>query len=250
MAERVEAGERRWPWSLWRASRRADVDKVLQQFPYVQNYQQLVSLEYHLLHALGADFSQIIFLGSGPLPLSSLLLAKDHLQGTRSAPCTIINIDQDLPSLTVGACLTSSVLGVPLSQSLSMTLPTRQPLTISSLHYSALSIPTPTLSSATVLILAALVGLSPAEKNDVLFYLLRRLPVGAYVLLRSAEGLRGLVYPVVDVEGLLRGAEEKGVGVREVSGFGEGGWDFGKGLPCFSESSCWSLIRKIRSSIA
>lgn len=230
--EGAEVGREGWPWSVWRApvANKHDLKKALQHFPYLKNYQQLVSLEYHLLLSLGADFSQIIFLGSGPLPLSSLLLANDHLQQhAQSTSCAIINIDQDLPSLTLGARLTSSILGGPLSSSLSLSIPTTRGLTISSISHSALSIPSTILASTTVLILAALVGLSPAEKNEILLYLLRHLPVGAFVLLRSAEGLRGLVYPVVDVEGLLSGAEERRIAVKEVRGFGEGRCDVDEG---------------------
>lgn len=227
----AETGGRGWPWSVWRApvANKHDVKKALQHFPYLKNYQHLVSLEYHLLLSLGADFSQTIFLGSGPLPLSSLLLASDHLQHAQSTSCAIINIDQDLPSLTLGARLTSSILGGPLSSSLSLAVPTRHGVTLAFISHSALAIPPAILTSTSVLILAALVGLSPAEKNEILLYLLRHLPVGAFVLLRSAEGLRGLVYPVVDVEGLLSGAEERRIAVKEVRGFGEGRCDVDEG---------------------
>jgi hypothetical protein len=48
-------------------------------FPYYQNYIQLTRLEYHVLVGLGADPRHVGFVGSGPLPLSSSILAADYI---------------------------------------------------------------------------------------------------------------------------------------------------------------------------
>lgn len=178
-------------------------------------------MEYHLLLSVGADFSQIIFLGAGPLPLSSLLLARDHLNRRLGAQnSTIINVDQGEEALELGADLTSAVLGVQLdsSQSLSLVPTLSQSHTaISFVHSTASAIPPSALASTKILILAALVGLTPRDKTQLLVGLLKHLPVRAHILLRSADGLRGLVYPQVDEEGLLRACEEAGVRVKVVS---------------------------------
>lgn len=48
-------------------------------FPYYENYQQLTRLEHNFLIGLGALPRFCLFIGSGPLPLTSALLAQEHL---------------------------------------------------------------------------------------------------------------------------------------------------------------------------
>lgn len=54
-------------------------------------------------------------------------------------------------------------------------------------------------SSFDVVFLAALVGMRSCEKVEVLRGLRRRLRVGCLVVVRSARGLRGVLYPVSEI---------------------------------------------------
>ena len=53
-----------------------------------------------------------------------------------------------------------------------------------------------------VVFLAALVGMDEEEKARVLGHLERYMTPGAVLLVRSAHGARGFLYPVVDISGI------------------------------------------------
>ncbi|KAF2730940.1 hypothetical protein EJ04DRAFT_472874, partial [Polyplosphaeria fusca] len=79
---------------------------ALQKFPYHENYQALCAVETYLLTPfLPSPPKNITFIGSGPLPLSSI-----HLSQTFPA-AHVWNLDRDAPALTAGHSLCAA-LGV------------------------------------------------------------------------------------------------------------------------------------------
>ncbi|CAA6669145.1 unnamed protein product [Spirodela intermedia] len=109
----------------------------LSLFPYYANY--------------------VAFVGSGPLPLTSIVLAKDHLTAA-----SFHNYDIDPAANAMAARL--------------VTHPLRE---------------------YDVVFLAALVGMDQQEKERVVEHLARYMAAGATLMLRSAHGARGFLYPVV-----------------------------------------------------
>jgi len=60
----------------------------------------------------------------------------------------------------------------------------------------------PAVASADVVVLAALVGPSPREKLEVLAAVTQRMRPGAFLVVRSAHGLRTLLYPPLHLDDL------------------------------------------------
>uniref|UniRef100_A0A0E0LQ25 Nicotianamine synthase n=1 Tax=Oryza punctata TaxID=4537 RepID=A0A0E0LQ25_ORYPU len=156
-------------------------------FPYFNNYIQLSHLEYGLLarHVPAPPPSRLAFLGSGPLPLSSLVLAARLLpaasfhnydicpEANRRAS-RLVRADRDLAARM--AFHTSDVADV-----------------------------TTELAAYDVVFLAALVGMAAEEKARMVEHLGKHMAPGAALVVRSAHGARGFLYPVVDPEEIRRG---------------------------------------------
>lgn len=56
--------------------------KTLSEFTYYMNYQKLTNLEYHLLLSQLSSLQKVLFVGSGALPLTAILLAKQGIKAT------------------------------------------------------------------------------------------------------------------------------------------------------------------------
>ena len=148
-------------------------------FPYYSNYLKLGLLEFTILsqHCTNVP-SKIAFVGSGPLPLTSIVLASNHLPST-----TLHNYDIDPLANSNAMRLVSS--DPDLSKR--MVFHTNDILDVSS-----------DLKDYEVVYLAALVGMDKEEKNRVIDHLAKYMAPGALLLLRSAHGARAFLYPVVD----------------------------------------------------
>ncbi|MQL77616.1 hypothetical protein Taro_010049 [Colocasia esculenta] len=157
-------------------------------FPYYDNYVKLGLLEYNLLseHLGGRSPARVAFLGSGPLPLTSIVLAKHHL------PSSLFhNYDID-PAANAMA--------------LRLVLPDPDLSGRMFFHTGDVMELTHPLRDYDVVFLAALVGLDAEAKARVVEHLARHMAPGAVLMLRSAHGARAFLYPVVD-PGSLRGFE-------------------------------------------
>jgi nicotianamine synthase len=171
----------------------ADFDNpldYLKLFPYFNNYILLSQLEYGLLarHVPGPPPARVAFVGSGPLPLSSLVLAARHLPAAsfdnydicgeaNDRARRLVRADDDLAARM--AFRTSDVADV-----------TRE------------------MAAYDVVFLAALVGMAAEEKARVVEHIGRHMAPGAALVVRSAHGARGFLYPVVDPEEIRRGGFE------------------------------------------
>ncbi|MFC5061495.1 nicotianamine synthase family protein [Actinomycetospora atypica] len=156
----------------------ADPRAELARFPYCGNYRDLTRLEHHTVSGVAdAPVRRVLFVGSGPLPLTSLLLAQEY-------GCRVDNVDIDPDAAALGAGLTAA-LGTP-----GLTF------RVGDVEDDA------EIDGYDLVYLAALAGLEPDAKLRLLAHLGRCLRPGTLVLARSAHALRALLYPVLDPESL------------------------------------------------
>ncbi|KAJ9181819.1 hypothetical protein P3X46_005873 [Hevea brasiliensis] len=148
-------------------------------FPYYSNYLKLVQLEFSML---SKNYSQvpnrIAFVGSGPLPLTSIILATKHL---RTACFHNYDIDPSANSKAL------QLISSDPNLSKRMFFHNANIMNVSS-----------SLKEYEVIFLAALVGMDKEEKVKVINHLAEHMAPGAILLLRSAFGARAFLYPVID----------------------------------------------------
>ncbi|KAI3525658.1 hypothetical protein L1887_04625 [Cichorium endivia] len=162
----------------------------LDLFPYYSNYLKLSRLEYDILNEHNSAQSwppkRVAFVGSGPLPLTSIVLASYHLKDT-----TFHNYDIDPLANSMASCLVAP--DPDLSQRMIF-------------HTTDIMDVTDELKEFDVIFLAALVGMDIDEKLKVVQHLAVYMTPGSILMLRSAHGARAFLYPVVDPQD-LRGFE-------------------------------------------
>lgn len=150
-------------------------------FPYLSNYLKLSLLEFTILtqhYTPQEPPTRIAFVGSGPLPLTSIVLATNHLTAA-----TFHNYDID-----------------PLANSMASRLISTNPDLSKRMffHTSDVMDVTSELKDYQVVFLAALVGMDKGEKIKVIDHLAKYMAPGATLMVRSAHGARAFLYPVVD----------------------------------------------------
>ncbi|KAJ3683047.1 hypothetical protein LUZ60_013274 [Juncus effusus] len=152
-------------------------------FPYYNNYIQLSQLEFDLLsqHVHVAP-TRVAFVGSGPLPLSLLILSARHMTSAR-----FHGYDLD-----------------PLATERASKLVKDDDEVAGRIEFRTADVMSLTnvLSSYDVVFLAALVGIEREEKGRVLDHLHKYMGAGSMLVVRSAHGARGFLYPVVMPEDL------------------------------------------------
>ncbi|PKI32022.1 nicotianamine synthase-like [Punica granatum] len=160
----------------------------LHLFPYYNNYLKLARLEFDLLsqHLTCGAPARVAFVGSGPLPLTTLVLAANHLNDT-----VFHNYDID-PSAN--------------SKALRLVLPDPDLSKRVLFHTDDIMNVTTALGDYDVVFLAALVGMAEEEKVRVIAHLANHMAPGAILVVRSAHGARAFLYPVIDPSD-LRGFE-------------------------------------------
>nr|XP_043624865.1 nicotianamine synthase-like [Erigeron canadensis] len=159
----------------------------LDVFPYYSNYIKLTRIEYDILIQYypaqdNGPPKRVAFVGSGPLPLTSIVLASYHLKDT-----IVHNYDIDPLANSMASCLVSS--DPDLSKR--MVFHTIDILDV-----------TDELKEYDVIFLAALVGMDIDEKVKVVQHLAKYMAPGSILMLRSAHGARAFLYPVVDPQDL------------------------------------------------
>nr|AWW17539.1 nicotianamine synthase [Triticum monococcum subsp. monococcum] len=155
----------------------------LGRLPYFDNYINLSKLENDLLAGHMAAPARVAFIGSGPLPFSSLFLATYHLPDTRFDNydrCSVANGR----AMKVGAADVRS----------------RMPF-----HTAEVADLTSELGAYDVVFLAALVGMTSEEKANTIAHLGKHMADGAVLVARSAHGARAFLYPVVELDDIGRG---------------------------------------------
>jgi nicotianamine synthase len=155
-----------------------DTKTLLASFPYHQNYIDLSNLEMSTLSTYlppNTAPKNVAFIGSGPLPLTSLCMLD------RYPAATVHNIDRDAAALSTSQTLCEK-LGYDR-------------MTFSCEDVTETSTST-TWEEFDVVFLAALVGCDTASKIGILASLSKKLKRGTLVVARSAKGLREVLYPV------------------------------------------------------
>lgn len=165
-----------------------DPNAELAEFPYLTNYRDLVRME---LAAVGAISTKpplrVALLGSGPLPLTGLVLAHDHQMH-------VLHVDRDLECLELGTA-TTEALGLG-SYVRCACADLESPDCVDILRAAG-------LPDADVVVLAALTGTDGRAKQQISARLAGLVRPDAVVLARSAARLRSLLYPVVTAEDLV-----------------------------------------------
>ncbi|KAK3352036.1 Nicotianamine synthase [Neurospora tetraspora] len=160
--------------------------KALQiDFPYFHNYVDLARLELSAIRAAmpTTELKKITFIGSGPLPLTSWCLLDEIRQTSDNTP-TITNIDMS-PSAIATSLHLNAVLG-PWGEEMEFFCGEAGSSSIS-------------LADSDVVYVAALVGLSQEDKEEIFLNVVRTMRPGALLVIRSAWGLRTCLYPEVSV---------------------------------------------------
>ncbi|AUX27403.1 nicotianamine synthase [Sorangium cellulosum] len=168
--------ERHWARRIAAAD---DPAAELRSFPYAANYEKLTRLELSGLRGVRDELPRrVLFIGSGPLPFTSILLAE-----RLGVPVSNIDVDEE-------ACAAARTLARRLG------LADR----LEFLCADALSCAD--LSEFDCVLLAALVGMNRREKGRLLHHLHGAMRPGALLLVRSSQRLRALLYPEVDIHGM------------------------------------------------
>jgi hypothetical protein len=145
----------------------------LERFPYAGNYRRLSRMELDLLATVtDRRPRRVAFVGSGPLPLTSLLVAAE-------LGVPVDNLDRDAEAVALGERVAAALGAAPLTFRLTDATDAD-------------------LREYDVVVLAALVGASGPEKRAILDHLAASMAPGAMLLARSARGVRSLLYPAID----------------------------------------------------
>nr|AWW17540.1 nicotianamine synthase [Triticum monococcum subsp. monococcum] len=162
---------------------------LLGRFPYFDHYINLSKLENDLLAGHMAAPARMAFIGSGPLPFSSLFLATYHLPDTR--------FDNYMDRCSVWA---NGRGAMKLVGAADVDVRSRMPF-----HTAEVADLTSELGAYDVVFLAALVGMTSEEKANIIAHLGKHMADGAVLVARSAHGARAFLYPVVELDDIGRG---------------------------------------------
>ncbi|MFC3032701.1 nicotianamine synthase family protein [Pseudoalteromonas fenneropenaei] len=141
-----------------------------EEYPYYLHYQRATALEINAIQALAdKPTQQVLMVGSGALPLTSLALANSGF--------TVDNLDISAADLSLGEQVCG---GVAKNQHMRF------------IHNDILQ--QTDLRQYDVIWLAALVG-DETIKNNILQHLFNHMQAGALLVIRTAFNLRTLLYP-------------------------------------------------------
>lgn len=146
----------------------------IKKFPYYQNYQKLVNYEISEITQCSLhNTHEILFVGSGPLPLSAILFSKINL-----------NIH----------CIDSNLKAVDISRKLVHKISANHLIRCS--HKNIYEIKD--FSGYQVIFLASLVGNDNSEKIDIINHITQYAKEETHIVLRDADGLVELIYPAIN----------------------------------------------------
>ncbi|TGO16064.1 hypothetical protein BTUL_0032g00260 [Botrytis tulipae] len=179
--------------------------RILSTFPYDKNYEHLTRFELAAISSTGFTLSpstNIAFIGSGPMPLTSLCilsaLSSNHMtynitptssnssiSSIPQYPTSITNIDSNPLANTQAQALCKSLGGLPS---------TGMKFITSLAGSNDLD-----LSSYEIVWLAALVGGTQEDKENILQNVVGKMRKGSLLVMRGAWGLRSVLYCDFDV---------------------------------------------------
>ncbi|RWR90123.1 nicotianamine synthase-like protein [Cinnamomum micranthum f. kanehirae] len=155
----------------------------LNLFPYYTNYVKLASMEHQILFESGMmQPKRVAFVGSGPMPLTSIIMATHHMKSTH-----FINYDVD-ESANI---LARQLIAMDDDLEKRMEFKTCDIMDVKE-----------ELGSFDCIFLAALVGMSKEEKVGILDHIREYMKGGGILLVRSANGARAFLYPIIEEDDL------------------------------------------------
>lgn len=168
----------------------------LYDFPYCRNYFLLSKLELSTLSIFLHDTPRhVVFIGSGPLPLTSFCISLHYRD------INVHNVDRDASALKLGQDFCRS-------QQIDMTFAcedvSETQVSFSKQNSNAMDEVVTDWMSFDVVFLAALVGEDTPSKLAILANIAARVKPGTLVVARSAKGLRAVLYPVSHYMNMLR----------------------------------------------
>ncbi|XP_048321100.2 nicotianamine synthase [Ziziphus jujuba] len=153
-------------------------------FPYYGNYVKLANMEYKILHQNGVvSPKKVAFVGSGPMPLTSFIMATYHMKSTH-----FDNFDIDEKANELAGQIVASDGELEKR----MKFETRNITDVKE-----------KLGEYDCVFLAALVGMNKEEKVKILEHIRKYMKEGGILLVRSAKGARAFLYPVVEEHDLV-----------------------------------------------
>jgi nicotianamine synthase len=144
---------------------------LLSSFPYIREYKSLVKAEVALLRRVRPQASRVLFVGSGPLPLSAWLMASVH-----GLQVDMLDMDANAHSCAMGWL--KRLAGHEKLRCI----------------HAALN-DTADFKGYNAVVLGAMVGADQPAKDEALKQVEQRLIPGQVLLARSTEGLQSLLYP-------------------------------------------------------
>ncbi|KAL2331171.1 hypothetical protein Fmac_018752 [Flemingia macrophylla] len=148
-------------------------------FPYYGNYIKLAHMENKILKENGVvNPKKVAFVGSGPMPLSSIIIATHHLPSTH-----FDNFDIDHKANEVARKIVASDAALEMR----MKFVTQDIMEVRE-----------RLGQYDCIFLAALVGMSKEAKVKILGHTWKYMKEGGLLLVRSAKGARAFLYPVIE----------------------------------------------------
>ncbi|OVA10235.1 Nicotianamine synthase [Macleaya cordata] len=156
----------------------------LHLFPYYNNYVKLASLEHRILYENGVvQPKKVAFIGSGPLPLTSIIMAIHHMKSTYFEN---FDIDESANRVASQIVASDSELEKRMKFETCDIMEVREKL-----------------GEFDCIFLAALVGMNKEDKVKILSHMRKYMKSEGVLLVRSANGARGFLYPIVDEADLV-----------------------------------------------
>lgn len=148
-------------------------------FPYYGNYVKLANMESKILTENGVvNPKKVAFVGSGPMPLTSIVMATHHMESTH-----FDNFDIDEKANEVARKIVASDVALEKR----MKFETQDVMEVRE-----------RLGQYDCIFLAALVGMSREAKVKILGHIRKYMKEGGVLLVRSAKGARAFLYPIVE----------------------------------------------------
>ena len=171
--------ESHWARKVCVCKTNEEANDMLLAFPYHRNYVDLVRMELNTIASVKPDsvLQNLAFIGSGPLPLTSICI-RHHLKN-ECIKCH--NVDQDATAITTAVSLCHALGHSPETMCFQCGSAEDEDID---------------LQCFDLVYMAALVGNCSRHKHEILANVVKRMRLGALLVIRSAHSLRRLLYPV------------------------------------------------------
>jgi hypothetical protein len=151
-----------------------NAERTLRDFPYYDNYNRMIQIEIDTMLRGGVPLREkVLFVGPGPLPLSSILMAKNHA-------ISLDNLDKDDDAYDISRKLIERV-------GLSDTVRTIKGNILEMNDFSEYK----------VIFIAALVGEDEKGKGEIISHVVSKIGEDVSLVMRNVDNLGVLLYPEV-----------------------------------------------------